>query len=45
MGAMDVPIPFSPALEDLTVPTPARVADLAARLVAGEMLAETLHGA
>jgi pyruvate/2-oxoglutarate/acetoin dehydrogenase E1 component len=22
MGAMDVPIPFSPALEDLTVPTP-----------------------
>jgi pyruvate/2-oxoglutarate/acetoin dehydrogenase E1 component len=22
MGAMDVPVPFSPALEDLTVPTP-----------------------
>jgi pyruvate/2-oxoglutarate/acetoin dehydrogenase E1 component len=25
MGAMDVPIPFSPALEDLTVPTPEMV--------------------
>ena len=25
MGAMDVPIPFSPALEDLTVPTPESV--------------------
>jgi hypothetical protein len=22
MGAMDVPVPFSPALEDITVPTP-----------------------
>jgi pyruvate dehydrogenase E1 component beta subunit len=29
MGAMDVPIPFSPALEDLTVPTPESVANLA----------------
>jgi acetoin:2,6-dichlorophenolindophenol oxidoreductase subunit beta len=26
MGAMDVPVPFSPALEDLTVPTPEQVA-------------------
>ncbi len=26
MGAMDVPVPFSPALEDLTVPTGERVA-------------------
>jgi pyruvate/2-oxoglutarate/acetoin dehydrogenase E1 component len=32
MGAMDVPIPFSPALEDLTVPTPEKVADLAREL-------------
>ena len=32
MGAMDVPIPFSPALEDLTVPTAERVAKLAGTL-------------
>jgi pyruvate dehydrogenase E1 component beta subunit len=32
MGAMDVPIPFSPALEDLTVPTAEKVAGLAANL-------------
>jgi acetoin:2,6-dichlorophenolindophenol oxidoreductase subunit beta len=32
MGAMDVPIPFSPALEDLTVPTADRVAALAREL-------------
>ncbi len=32
MGAMDVPIPFSPALEDLTVPTAEKVAEMAARL-------------
>jgi acetoin:2,6-dichlorophenolindophenol oxidoreductase subunit beta len=32
MGAMDVPIPFSPALEDLTVPTPAKVAEAAEAL-------------
>lgn len=37
MGAMDVPVPFSPALEDLTVPTPQAVADLAARAVRGEV--------
>ena len=29
MGAMDVPIPFSPALEDLTVPTAEKVAAMA----------------
>jgi pyruvate dehydrogenase E1 component beta subunit len=32
LGAMDVPIPFSPALEDLTVPTPERVAETAREL-------------
>lgn len=34
MGAMDVPIPFSPVLEDLTVPTPEAVAD-AAKVLCG----------
>ncbi len=37
MGAMDVPIPFSPALEDITVPTPEGVAAVARRLMKGEM--------
>ncbi len=37
-GAMDVPIPFSPALEDLTVPTPDRVAEAAAKLCRGELI-------
>lgn len=32
MGALDVPIPFSPALEDLTVPTAATVLELAKTL-------------
>ena len=32
MGAMDVPVPFSPALEDLTVPTVATVTDVAKAL-------------
>ncbi len=32
MGAMDVPVPFSPPLEDLTVPTAAQVAERALRL-------------
>jgi len=32
MGAMDVPIPFSPVLEDLTVATPETVTDLAKTL-------------
>jgi pyruvate dehydrogenase E1 component beta subunit len=33
LGAMDVPIPFSPVLEDQTVPTPERVAEEALSLV------------
>lgn len=33
MGAMDVPVPFSPVLEDLTVPTPEAVAEAAVELV------------
>src|SRR5207302_4190068 len=33
LGAMDVPIPFSPPLEDLTVPTPAIVVAEAKKLV------------
>lgn len=37
MGAMDVPIPFSPALEDLTVPTAERVYELALQAVRGEI--------
>jgi pyruvate dehydrogenase E1 component beta subunit len=37
MGAMDVPVPFSPSLEDLTVPTPDRVAARARALVHGEL--------
>ena len=38
MGAMDVPIPFSPVLEDLTVPTAVKVADTARKIVAGELI-------
>jgi len=38
MGAMDVPVPFSPALEDITVPTPEGVAANARKLCAGEMI-------
>lgn len=38
MGAMDVPVPFSPALEDLTVPTPEGVAECARKLCSGEMI-------
>jgi len=37
MGAMDVPVPFSPALEDLTVPTPEGLAARAHALVRGEI--------
>jgi pyruvate/2-oxoglutarate/acetoin dehydrogenase E1 component len=33
MGARDVPIPFSPALEDVTVPTPETVAAMARELL------------
>jgi pyruvate/2-oxoglutarate/acetoin dehydrogenase E1 component len=36
MGARDVPVPFSPALEDVTVPTPEAVAALARDLCAGK---------
>jgi pyruvate dehydrogenase E1 component beta subunit len=32
LGALDVPVPFSPVLEDETVPTPAKVAEMAKRL-------------
>jgi pyruvate dehydrogenase E1 component beta subunit len=32
MGAMDVPVPFSPVLEDQTVPTPEKVFELAKTL-------------
>jgi acetoin:2,6-dichlorophenolindophenol oxidoreductase subunit beta len=32
LGAMDVPVPFSPSLEDLTVPTPNKLAALAREL-------------
>lgn len=38
MGAMDVPVPFSPALEDLTVPTPEGVAENARKIVAGKLI-------
>lgn len=38
MGAMDVPIPFSPALEDITVPSPERVFEQAKKLVSGELI-------
>jgi pyruvate/2-oxoglutarate/acetoin dehydrogenase E1 component len=37
MGAMDVPVPFSPALEDLTVPTPEGVAARARDAVRGRL--------
>ena len=37
IGAMDVPVPFSPALEDLTVPTPEVVVERARRSVKGEL--------
>jgi acetoin:2,6-dichlorophenolindophenol oxidoreductase subunit beta len=32
IGAMDVPVPFSPVLEDQTVPTPESVAGMAKAL-------------
>src|SRR5437764_12491327 len=32
LGAMDVPVPFSPVLEDLTVPTSASVVEVAKTL-------------
>jgi acetoin:2,6-dichlorophenolindophenol oxidoreductase subunit beta len=36
IGAMDVPVPFSPPLEDLTVPTPKAVAERARLAMKGE---------
>ncbi len=38
MGAMDVPVPFSPALEDLTVPTAAGVLENARKICRGELI-------
>ena len=38
LGAMDVPVPFSPALEDLTVPTPELVAEKALSICRGELV-------
>jgi len=38
MGAMDVPVPFSPALEDITVPTPEGVAENARKICRGELV-------
>jgi hypothetical protein len=38
MGAMDVPVPFSPALEDITVPTPEGVAETRAADMRGELV-------
>jgi pyruvate dehydrogenase E1 component beta subunit len=35
MGAMDVPVPFSPVLEDETVPTPGTVVEMAKTLCGG----------
>ena len=40
MGAMDVPVPFSPVLEDLPVPTAEKVASNARKIIAGELLHE-----
>jgi acetoin:2,6-dichlorophenolindophenol oxidoreductase subunit beta len=37
IGALDVPVPFSPVLEDETVPTPEKVADKARALCRGEL--------
>ena len=38
IGAMDVPVPFSPALEDLTVPTSEQVATSAQKIVSGALI-------
>lgn len=37
LGAMDVPVPFSPVLEDVTVPTPSAVVECARKAVRGEL--------
>ena len=38
LGAMDVPVPFSPVLEDLTVPSPEQVAENASKICRGELV-------
>jgi pyruvate dehydrogenase E1 component beta subunit len=35
LAALDVPVPFSPVLEDETVPTPDRVVELVQQLIRG----------
>jgi len=40
MGAMDVPVPFSPVLEDITVPTAEKVASNVRKLVSGALVHE-----
>ncbi len=37
LGALDVPVPFSPVLEDQTVPTPESIAERARSLVGGRL--------
>ena len=37
MGAMDVPVPFSPVLEDITVPTAQTVAERARQAIRGDL--------
>ena len=37
MGAMDVPVPFSPVLEDITVPTAESVAERARQTLRGDL--------
>ncbi len=44
MGAMDVPVPFSPVLEDLTVPTEQSVATMARFLCGKESAMEVYTG-
>jgi len=41
MGAMDVPVPFSPALEDLTVPTAKGIVENARKICRGELVHAT----
>ena len=36
IGAMDVPVPFSPVLEDLTIPTVQQVVDAGRRVMSNE---------
>ena len=34
LGAADVPIPFAPSLEDLTIPSTAKIVDLVKEMIA-----------